>query len=50
MSLIRSAVFRMAWIGRISGATPTYTGAFEAPLTMSEVLALVKKTGLIVGS
>ena len=39
-----------AWIRFVDGADPTYTGAFEQPLTMTEVLAVVKKTGFIVGS
>ena len=38
-----------AWIRRISGADPTYTGAFEQPLTMTQVLSAVAKTGFIVG-
>ena len=37
-----------AWIRRISGADPTYTGAFEQPLTEAQVLAAVAKTGFIV--
>ena len=39
-----------AWIRRISGANPTYTGAFEQPLTKPQVLAAVMKTGFIVSS
>ena len=36
-----------AWIRYIAGEIPTYTGAFELPLTKSQVLAIVKKTGFI---
>jgi rubrerythrin len=36
-----------AWIRFIAGADPTYSGAFELPLTKTEVLAAVKKTGFI---
>ena len=38
-----------AWIRRISGANPTYTGAFEQPLTRDQVMGAVAKTGFIVG-
>ncbi|MBV9818942.1 MAG: ferritin-like domain-containing protein [Solirubrobacterales bacterium] len=37
-----------AWIRRISGADPTYTGAFETPLTKDQVLANAMATGFIV--
>ena len=37
-----------AWIRRISGANPTYTGAFEPPPNRTQVLAAVMKTGFIV--
>ncbi|MFZ0091625.1 MAG: ferritin-like domain-containing protein [Solirubrobacteraceae bacterium] len=39
-----------AWIRRISHRDPTYTGAFEQPLTKAEVLAAVKATGFIVSA
>ena len=38
-----------AWIRAIAGENPTYTGAFEKPLTKSQVLAIVKGTGFITG-
>ena len=37
-----------SWIRAIAGEIPTYTGAFEKPLTKSQVLAIVKKTKFIV--
>ena len=36
-----------AWIRFIAGANPTYTGAFETPLTKAQVLAAVTATGFI---
>lgn len=38
-----------AWIRRIDHQDPTYTGAFELPLTRSQVLTAVANTGFIVG-
>jgi hypothetical protein len=38
-----------AWIRAIAGENPTYTGAFEKPLSKTQVLAIVKKTGFIQG-
>ena len=38
-----------AWIRFIAGEIPTYTGAFETPLTKAQVLTIVKKTGFIKG-
>jgi hypothetical protein len=38
-----------AWIRAIAGEDPTYTGAFEKPLTKAQVLAIVTKTGFIKG-
>jgi hypothetical protein len=36
-----------AWIRFIAGEIPTYTGAFELPLTKAQVLAAVSATGFI---
>ena len=36
-----------AWIRFIAGEVPTYTGAFEKPLTKAQVLKAVHKTGFI---
>ena len=39
-----------AWIRFIAGENPTYTGAFELPLTKAQVLAAVNGTGFITQS
>ena len=39
-----------AWIRFIAGENPTYTGAFEKPLTMAQVLSAVNATGFITSS
>jgi hypothetical protein len=36
-----------AWIRFIAGENPTYTGAFELPLTKAQVLTIVGATGFI---
>jgi hypothetical protein len=36
-----------AWIRYIAGEIPTYTGAFELPLTKDQVLKIVRATGFI---